>query len=195
LKKNARKAPKNLPEVDLNEDSDDLASDADSADKPEEDADEEMEDGDAENFFDILEVFDGKADVDDDAPAMRAKENIQVPISGVSDEVSELEEDGMSEDEQEEQDEEEYAISASDREASPEALAELETFLSKLDPAEGKKRKSDDALATQSLLKKRRLIEERTEAGAEGEFGVSTGGESQRAFLSSSVLNLYTCRH
>lgn len=176
----------------MNENSDDLVSD--SADKSDKDEDEEMEDGDAENFFDILEVFDGKADVDDDAPAMRTEDNIQVPISGVSDEVSELEEDGMSEDEQEEQDDEEYAISASDREASPEALAELETFLSKLDPAEGKKRKSDNVLATQSLLKKRRLIEERTEAGAEGEFGVATGGKSQRTFLSSSVLNLYACR-
>lgn len=174
----------------MNEDSDDLVSNADSADKPEEVEDEEMEDGDAENFFDILEVFDGKADVDDDVSAMRAKESIQVPITGISDEDSELEEDKMSEDEQDEQDEEEYAISASDREASPEALAELETFISKLDPAEGKKRKSDDALTTQSLLKKRRLIEERTEAGAEGEFGVSTGGESQCAFLSDSVLNL-----
>lgn len=184
---------KNIPEVDLNEDSDNLVSDVDSADKPQEDEDEEMEDGDAENFFDILEVFDGKADVDDDAPAMKAKEKIKTPISDIPDEASELEDDEMSEDEQEEQDEDEYAISASDREASPEALAELENFLSKLEPAEGKKRKSDDASATQSLLKKRRLMEERTEAGAEGEFGVSTAGESQRTFC-NIVLNTCTCR-
>ncbi|OJA08873.1 hypothetical protein AZE42_01736 [Rhizopogon vesiculosus] len=177
LKKNAQRSHKNLPEVDLNEDSDGVVSDADSADKLEEDQDEEMEDGDAQNFFDILEVFDGKADEDDDAPAIQSKEKIEAPMSGISDEVSDLEadevsEDGMSEDEQE------YAISESDREASPEALAELEKFLSKLDPAEGKKRKSDDASATQSLVKKRRLIEERTEAGAEGEFGVSAAGSS-----------------
>ncbi|OAX41009.1 Utp14-domain-containing protein [Rhizopogon vinicolor AM-OR11-026] len=177
LKKNARRSRKILSEVNLNEDSDDVVSDADSADKLEEDQDEEMEDGDAQNFFDILEVFDGKADEDNDVPAIQSKEKIEAPMSGISDDVSELEEDEMSEDGMSE-DEQEYAISESDREASPEALAELESFLSKLDPAEGKKRKSDDASATQSLVKKRRLIEERTEAGAEGEFGVSAAGSS-----------------
>ncbi|KAG1742619.1 Utp14 protein-domain-containing protein [Suillus paluster] len=170
-KKNAQKLPKRLPEVDLNEDSDGAVSDADSADELE-DEDEEMEDGDAENFFDVLQVFDGKAD-ENEVLEKRATEKIKAPVSNVSDEASELEDDGMSEDEQ---DEEGDAISASEDEASPEALAELESFLSKLDPAQDKKRKSDDALATQSLPKKRRLIEERTEAGAEGEFGVSAGG-------------------
>jgi len=162
----------------LNEDSDGLVSDADSADDSQGDEDQEMEDGDAEDFFDVLEVFDGKADADDDAPTTQAKEKTKISISAISSGPSESEEDEMSEDEQVEQDEEEHAISASDREASPEALAELESFLSKLDPAEGKKRKQDDASATQSLLKKRRLMVERTEGGAEGEFGVSAAGES-----------------
>jgi U3 small nucleolar RNA-associated protein 14 len=70
----------------------------------------------------------------------------------------------------------------------------LESFLSKLDPAEGKKRKSDDPSATQSLLKKRRLMEERTEAGAEGEFGVSAGGESQCTPFFNFEFSTYTCR-
>ncbi|KAG2141078.1 Utp14 protein-domain-containing protein [Suillus clintonianus] len=175
-KKNARKLPQSLPEVDLNEDSDDAVSDAVSADILDEDEDEEMEDGDADTFFDVLEVFDGKADAEDDAPAKQAAEKTKAPVSDVSDEASELEDDKMSEDEQDDQDEEEDAISASEDEASPEALAELESFLSKLDPAEDKKRKSNDISATQSVLKKRRLMQERTEAGAEGEFGVSAGG-------------------
>jgi U3 small nucleolar RNA-associated protein 14 len=158
----------------LNEDSDAVVSDAASADKLEEDEDEEMEDGDAENFFDILEVFDGKADAEDDAPAKQAPEKIKDPISNSSGEGSELEDDRMSEDDH---GEEEDAVSASEDEASPEALAELENFLSKLDPAEDKKRKSNDVSTTQSALKKRRLMQERTEAGTEGEFGVSAGGE------------------
>jgi len=197
LKKNAQKSSKRLPDVDLNEDSDGLAPDADSAGKLEEDEDEEMEDADAENFFDVLEVFDGKTDVDDRAPEIRASEKSKAPASSVSDKVSRLEEDKMSEDEQEEQeeqDEEEHAISASDSESSPEALAELESFLSKLHPADGKKRKSNDASIIQSLPKKRRLMEERTEAGAEGEFGVSAGGESQPTFLHNFTLNTDICR-
>ncbi|KAG2144709.1 Utp14 protein-domain-containing protein [Suillus bovinus] len=170
-KKNARKLPKSLPDVDLNEDSDDVVSDAASEDKLEEDEDEEMEDGDAENFFDILEVFDGKADAEDDAPTKQATEKIT--ISAVSGEIGESEDDQMPEDDHSE---EEDAVSASEDEASPEALAELENFISKLDPAGDKKRKSNDVSATQSVSKKRRLMQERTEAGDEGEFGVSAGG-------------------
>ncbi|KAG1747704.1 Utp14 protein-domain-containing protein [Suillus lakei] len=172
-KRNARKLPKILPEVDLNEDSDDVVSDAVSPDKLEEDEDEEMEDGDAENFFDILEVFDGKTDAEDDVPTKQATEKAKAPVSNVSGKASESEDNRMSEDEH---DEEEDAISASEDETSPEALAELESFLSKLDPAEDKKRKSNDVSATHSVPKKRRLMQERTEAGAEGEFGVSAGG-------------------
>ncbi|KAG2342059.1 Utp14-domain-containing protein [Suillus weaverae] len=172
-KKNVRKLPKSLPEVDLNEDSDDVVSDAASSDKLEEDEDEEIEDGDAENFFDVLEVFDGKADAEDDTPVKQDTEKIKASVSNVSGEASELEDDRMSEDDH---DEEEDAASASEGEASSEALAELESFLSKLDPAEDKKRKSNDVSAAQSVPKKRRLMQERTEAGAEGEFGVSAGG-------------------
>ncbi|KAG2751834.1 Utp14-domain-containing protein [Suillus brevipes Sb2] len=173
-KKNARKPPKSLPEVDLNEDSDAVVSDAAPADQLEEadDEDEEMEDGDAENFFDVLEVFDGKADAEDDAPAKQVTE-IRGLTSNVSGEASESEDDRMSEDDH---DNEENAVSASEDETSPEALAELEDFLSKLDPAEDKKRKSNDVSTSQSAPKKRRLMQERTEAGAEGEFGVSAGG-------------------
>lgn len=173
-KKNVRKLPKSLPDIDLNEDSDDVVSDAASADKLEEDDDEEMEDGDAKDFFDILEVFDGKADAED-APARQATEKIKDPLSNLSGEASESEDVRMSEDDH---GEEEDVLSPSEDEASPEALAELESFLSKLDPAEDKKRKSNDVSATQSVPKKRRLMQERTEAGDEGEFGVSVGGST-----------------
>lgn len=174
-KKNVQKLPKSLPDIDLNEDSDDVVSDAASADKLGEGDDEEMEDGDAEDFFDILEVFDGKADADDDVAARQATEKIKDPLSNVSGEASESEDVRMSEDDH---GEEEDVVSPSENEASPEALAELENFLSKLDPAEDKKRKSNDVSAIQSVPKKRRLMQERTEAGNEGEFGVSVGGST-----------------
>lgn len=73
-------------------------------------------------------------------------------------------------------DEEEDAVSTS--EDAPEALEELQDFISTLDSTDDKKRKSND-VSTQSASKKRRLMQERTEAGDEGEFGVSVRGESQ----------------
>lgn len=69
-------------------------------------------------------------------------------------------------------DEEDLHISASDsEEASAEAFVDLESFISKLDPADTKKRKSDEASAIETRTKKRRMLTERTEAGEESEFG------------------------
>ncbi|KAG1879616.1 small-subunit processome [Suillus tomentosus] len=72
-------------------------------------------------------------------------------------------------------DEEEDAVSTS--EDAPEALEELQDFISTLDSADDKKRKLND-VSTQSPSKKRRLVQERTEAGDEGEFGVSVRGST-----------------
>ncbi|KAI6030997.1 small-subunit processome [Pisolithus marmoratus] len=68
------------------------------------------------------------------------------------------------------EDEDDFQISASESgsEASPEALAELNAFLSTLDPAETKKRKQDEE---ETPNKKRRILPERMEPGEESEFG------------------------
>lgn len=75
--------------------------------------------------------------------------------------------------EAEDDDENDFQISASESgsEASPEALAELNTFLSTLDPADTKKRKQDEEGIPDSRNKKPRILFERTEPGEESEFG------------------------
>ncbi|KAI6136075.1 small-subunit processome [Pisolithus sp. B1] len=73
----------------------------------------------------------------------------------------------------EDEDEDDFQISASESgsEASPEALAELNTFLSTLDPADTKKRKQDEEGIPDSRSKKPRILLECTEPGEESEFG------------------------
>ncbi|KAG9124690.1 hypothetical protein FRC07_010612 [Ceratobasidium sp. 392] len=57
--------------------------------------------------------------------------------------------------------------------SDPDASSRLATFISGLD-ASSKKRKQDDA-TTERAAKKRALIQDRTEAGPEGEFGARSG--------------------
>ena len=152
--------------------------------RKDEDEDEEDEESEGSGeFFDVLDVFDGRANVDSDEDA-RPK----VPLKtrpqelhekgavseeewgGVGDEGSSEDEDG---DESDGSDASDFHMSASDAEdPSPEALADLENFLSKLDPAESLKRKQDGEPGHESRTKKRRILSDRTEVGEESEFGV-----------------------
>ncbi|KIJ66588.1 hypothetical protein HYDPIDRAFT_174627 [Hydnomerulius pinastri MD-312] len=187
--KSSKAKQRKLQDVDLNEDSDASAPGSNSQSGSEdENGDEEMEDGSAADFFDVLDVFDGKADAEDDEgahrePPLKAGKTSEA-VHRIPDEEEEewkgagsASDDEESEDEDEDEDEvddeDDLHISVSDSEdASPEALAELESFISKLDPADNKKRKPDDAPATDERSKKRRILTERTEAGEESEFGV-----------------------
>ncbi|KAF9237059.1 Utp14 protein-domain-containing protein [Melanogaster broomeanus] len=181
-----------IQEVNLSEDSDASASASSPKSDPEsEGEDAEMEDGSAGDFFDVLDVFDGRADVEDDegAPPKIAKKSEEVQRRIEVDKGDEEDEeewkgagegegddddddDDESEGEEDDEDDEDLFISASDSEGpSPEALAELESFITKLDPTDTRKRKSDNAPAPETRTKKRRILAERTEAGEESEFG------------------------
>ncbi|KAF8837629.1 Utp14-domain-containing protein [Paxillus ammoniavirescens] len=189
-----------LQDVDLNEDSDGANSASSSkldSESEGEDEDEEMEDGSAGDFFDVLDVFDGRADAEDDVgvPPKTGKksEGVQRKIEEEEEEEEEWkgtgdmdmgedeDEDLGSEEEDEDEDDddddegdedEDLHISGSDSEdLSPGALAELESFISKLDSADTHKRKSDSAPPIESRTKKRRILAERTEAGEESAFG------------------------
>jgi U3 small nucleolar RNA-associated protein 14 len=129
-----------------------------------------MDEESAGEFFDVLDVFDGRADVenDDDAPP-KVDKKLQDRKTRAT-EVEDEEEWGgaqdadvdMSGDEDEDEEDEEEAdsavdeddelrISASDSEdSSPGALADLETFLSNLDPAASHKRKPRRGCRTRS---------------------------------------------
>ena len=179
-------------EVDLNEDSDAQSGDSRSVSESE-DADgiedEEMDEESAGEFFDVLDVFDGRADVenDDDPPPKIDKkpQDGETRATEVEDEEewggAQDADEGMSGDEPEDEEDEEgdnavdeddeLRISASDSEdSSPEALADLEAFLSNLDPAASHKRKPDEV--AEPGPKKRRRVTDRTEAGEESEFGI-----------------------
>lgn len=179
-------------DIDLNED--EAPSEADDNSTP----DEELEEGNSEDFIDVLAVFDGKGEADDGIDSTPAK-SVEKQPSGM-DEDSEIEEEGQGHEEQafgmdededeedeeedeedEEQDEEALAIEASDDEAeeSPEALASLSTFISTLDPSKKRKAPLDADVANSDAPRprKRRLMKERNEAGAESEFSAQAVGE------------------
>lgn len=144
-------------------------------------------------FFDVLGVLDGRADVEsDEHPPLEAKKelrDVQTKTTAMEDEEewngAEDVDVGMSGDEveyetREDQEEDgdsavdeddELYISASDSDdPSPEALADLETFLSNLNPSASHKRKPGEV--AEPGPKKRRRVTDRTEAGEESEFGV-----------------------
>ena len=186
--------------MDLNEDSDVQSGDSRSVSENE-DEDEEMDEEGSGEFFDVLDVFDGRADVenDDDPPPKSDKKLQDVRTKTVAEDKEEWggagdADEGMDGDEPEDDEEEEeedsavdeddeLRISASDsEEPSPKALDDLETFLSNLDPAAPQKRKTADE--AESVLKKRRRVIDRTEAGEESEFGVrGTGMHRCHAFI------------
>ncbi|KAF8555092.1 Utp14-domain-containing protein [Imleria badia] len=187
-------------EVDLNEDSDAQSGDSRSvSEKENEDGDEdEMDEDGSGEFFDVLDVFDGRADVEgDDGPPAKIDKKLQdvhtkpaavedeegwggaqdadVGMSGNEPEDQDGDEDQEDEEEEGDSAVDEDDISASDSEdPSPEALADLETFLSHLDPAAPHKRKPDEG--AEPGQKKRRRVTDRTEAGEESEFGVRGSG-------------------
>jgi U3 small nucleolar RNA-associated protein 14 len=166
-----------------------------------------MDEESAGEFFDVLDVFDGRADVEnDDEPPPKVDKKLQDRKTRAT-EVEDEEEWGgaqdadvdMSGDEDEDEEDEEEAdsavdeddelrISASDSEdSSPGALADLETFLSNLDPAASHKRKPDEV--AEPGPKKRRRVTDRTEAGEESEFGVR-GTYMHRYHLSDILISI-----
>jgi len=147
--------------VNLDEDEDMAPAEED------EDGDEE---GDSGEFIDLLDVLDGKATTDDDEKRPKSK--------GPEDEAENSDEEEREEDNQ-------NPFAASDDEDLPEASDEFQKFIAGLDTT-AKKRKADEPdgeSAKASLSRKKRLITERTEAGAEDEFRAHTSGLYSLLFL------------
>ena len=160
-------------DVDLNED--EVASEA-------------MDDSQDE-FFDILDVFDGKAEVDEISESKNQRHDADSKGSTVpkmiEESIDENEGEGESESESEvggsgdddDDDDEIIALSVSDEEPSLDALASLETFVSGLDTSH-KRKASPETNVSDTRARKRRMINERTESGVENEFGVRASGTS-----------------
>jgi U3 small nucleolar RNA-associated protein 14 len=149
-------------DVDLNEDGD-MAS-------PEEQESEE-EGGDSHEFIDLLDVLDGKGEIDmgsDD-------EKRPKPSRPQEDDEEEHDDEEQEEEEtEEEQDKVELDPFSASEDEAPEASEQFQKFVSTLDTT-AQKRKADDP-AKDSRSRKRRLIAERTEAGVEDEFRAHSSG-------------------
>ncbi|KAI0640105.1 Utp14 protein-domain-containing protein [Trametes polyzona] len=202
-KKAAQARAVRFAEVDLNEDSDeeaaqvgggDISEEEDEGDS-EEDEDEE-EAGDPSEFIDVLDVLDGRGEPESEEDhgevereADSAKTLHRRKSKGDADQDEENdsgESSDRSEDEDEEddsEDEDDRMASASEDEDAEEddtALQELENFVSGLDA--GQKRKAPDEDDGKDgdegkRARKRRLLPERTELGAENEFAAAPGGK------------------
>ena len=176
------KSAVHFADVDLNED--DVAS-------------ESMDDSQDE-FFDILDVFDGKAEVDEISESKNQRHDADSKGSTVpkmiEESIDENEGEGEGEGEGESEvggsgddnDDEIIALSASDEEPSLDALASLETFVSGLDTSH-KRKASPETNVSDTRARKRRMINERTESGVENEFGVRASGTSMMTTKDSLV--------
>ncbi|KAI0271451.1 Utp14 protein-domain-containing protein [Gloeopeniophorella convolvens] len=143
----------------------------------ENEADEEPEEGDPEDFIDILDVLDGRADgeLEEGQPTPRegsreTRERAEMSVDEGEDDEDEEDGDG----EVDEEEEKTEAMSA-DEDVNPNALEGLEKFVSSLETS--KKRKGYDGFTDPSGPRKRRVVEEKTATGVEGEFTAPTSGQ------------------
>ena len=158
--------------MDLNEDEDQHEDEVD-----DEDEDEELE-GDDDEFINLVDVLDGKTDADmGDDGSTTLKHSLTKATKSTRESVAEDEDvDEESEGVEAESSSAEEAkldFTPSDDEAAPEALDELENFITSLETSDKKRKDLPDSNASTSQepkRKKRQIIRERTEAGTENEF-------------------------
>ncbi|KAJ7063357.1 Utp14-domain-containing protein [Mycena amicta] len=173
IQKKSKKQAVRFAEVDLDEDNDGLLPAAHNS-ASEADSDEEEQDLDSDTYIDILDVLDGKGQVwngedsasDNDTSKPVAK---AIPLRSQSDseedEESDLDEDALTNDDD-----------PMDSDTSPEALTNLHQFISSL-PSATKRKADDDPSASAPRKKRAFAIQERTQAGVEGEFTVGATGK------------------
>lgn len=166
--------------MDLNEDSDEVQSKAeieDASEASDGDDDDEEEEGDPSKFIDVLDVLDGRGDPESEDEHQDAKKtsSLKTDAAQMSEDEEEDEEMNSEEDSEEDEDEDDKMGSASEPEDEEDdsALQDLEQFVSGLDA--GQKRKAPDEddgkdVDPKPAARKRRLLPERTELGAENEF-------------------------
>lgn len=179
-----------VAEVDLNENSDAEENDheeEEESDSAAESEQEEEEEGDPSEFIDVLDVLDGRGGPDID---QASKDRKGKPVGGKTKDNGESEE-AMDEDDSHEgyEDGEEensvvpepdsVMIEADEDEVDESALDNLDTFITGLDT--GKKRKvpedadATDAQSEEPQKRKRRMLKEQTQVGAENEFAAQAG--------------------
>ena len=134
------------------------------------------EEGEPDEFFDVLDILDGRADPlsDEEPPVAPSREKQTSRVS--SDEDEEEEEADDDGDDQDMVLEPGDQFIPSDDEADVDALQNLGHFISNLDSSAKRKTSEDEGAAVaedNAPRKRRKLLKERNEAGAENEFAAS----------------------
>lgn len=183
------------------------------------DEEEEEEEGEPDEFIDVLDILDGRGEPENEDDAGEVKKEDALRRKGTKAITSSQQDSDEYEDEHESQNEDEdmvddarsagsdnedsdsealqdeesdHHISASDVEddiENPDALANLQTFLTSLDAGQKRKAPTDGTTTEQDAEKrpkKRRFLQEKTEAGAENEFAAHVG-----ALLCGNNIYLY----
>ena len=174
-------------DVDLRENDDGDGVEMDDRDEEDDDdSEEEEEEGDDSEFIDLLDVLDGKGEIDiisdSENPSNRSPENSSLKIDDEDEEDAELSQQDTSSDSDStsEEGEEEEALDfdpSDDDEEMPDALDDLNDFISSLDFTSTKRKATEDPSEIgDTRARKRRLVKERTEAGAENEFRARSSG-------------------
>ncbi|KAI0323017.1 Utp14 protein-domain-containing protein [Amylostereum chailletii] len=188
--KKKRPAPK-YAEVNLNESDGDIDQQGSAASA--EDEDEEV-DGNPEDFLDILDVLDGRADAEMDGAFQQPPTNAKVSDvegdwgldednvgKGRVDESGETGDDEDEEDDEEDEDaggeDEEGMELSAEEDIDEDAVMGLGQFVSGLDT--GKKRKASDDHDIGAVPRKKRVITEQTQTGQENEFAAYIPGSSK----------------
>jgi U3 small nucleolar RNA-associated protein 14 len=134
------------------------------------------EEGEHNEFFDVLDILDGRADpINDDEPSVAPPPNNEI--------LRDSSEEGEQEQEVDSDGDDHYMdtevanpLTPSDDEVNVDALHNLDQFISNLDSSSKRKNAEDEGktVAENNVpRKKRRLLKERNEAGAENEFAAS----------------------
>lgn len=176
-------------DVDLNED-EDMNTDKSSGDEEE----EEEEEGEDDEFINVLDVLDGKGELDNGSDSNDALKNSTTKIKRPPQQANDNGDDeGMELDESgEEYEGGDDKVFSDLEDGEPGDLDELQNFISMLDPS-AKKRKDPDhneppTDGDRSRKQRRLTIKEQTEAGTENEFRAQSSGSSinyLRVFLTT----------
>ncbi len=138
--------------------------------------------GDDDEFINLVDILDGKGELGARSDKGRTSANQggkYSPLGTINEQEGERSEEDESDDEV---NGEQMAFSPSDEEEAPGALDQLQSFVSNLDVS-AKKRKASETdegrvfEPTSERARKRRLLQEMTEAGDENEFRVQSSGK------------------
>lgn len=163
--------------------------DSDSPELDDNDDDNSMDSEEIGDTINVLDVFDGRADDSSEEARPANHAHAESQGSGLSANTNVNEENDTEAEEGAREEEEPDSMLSADEDVNPSALEGLEKFVSSLETS--KKRKGDSNATNNSLPRKRRVMEERTVVGIEGEFTAVASGTSVLS-LSDKLFSVFS---